>query len=98
MQCAKSERGMSGLWERKNTLLPLPPGGVLSREDTTRWAMWTGERAITRSRLLVLALDLEALFFDLLAELEDTLNQRFRTGWAAGDVDIDRDDAVYALH
>src|SRR5579883_1110822 len=46
----------------------------------------------------LLAPDAQPLFFDLLAQFQDALDQRFGARWAAGHIDIHRDERVDALH
>jgi len=38
----------------------------------------------------------QAFFFNVLAQFEDAFNQGLRTGRAAGDIDIDRDNRIDA--
>src|SRR5450755_634629 len=40
----------------------------------------------------------ETLFFNFLAQFEDAFDQRLGTGRAAGDIDIDRNNGIDALH
>src|SRR5262249_45093867 len=53
-----------------------------------------------RPRLREIQGTLERALFavDLLLELEDRVEQRFGTRWAAGNVNVDRDDLIAALH
>src|SRR5260370_38558802 len=67
-------------------------------------AQWTSRRSAVdrsperaRTHLLLPAL-FQALLLDLLAQLQQPLDQRLGAGWAAGDVHIDRHQRVHPLH
>src|SRR5499426_2764594 len=85
-QCASTVRSAS----RATTAVRSPRCSCVSTMASPN-RRWSSVRIGTRSVPL-------RLTGDLVLQLHEPVDDRFGTGWAAGDVDVDRDDRVDALH